>query len=127
MENRFSGFCILTDDVLRLRDFYQRVLEADADGDEVHSFVHLCALSFAIYNPAKHEDSRIAALDFGSGSVILEFEVADVDREHRRLKEELNAPIIAPPTTHPWERRAMQFVDPDGNMVTFYHRVDAAK
>jgi hypothetical protein len=37
-----------------------------------------------------------------------------VDEEKRRLQENLDANIIVPPTTHPWGRRATQFVDPDG-------------
>jgi uncharacterized glyoxalase superfamily protein PhnB len=81
--------------------------------------VHLDAVTFAIYNPAKHETSTISPHDSGGGSVVLEFRVDDVDVEHKRLKE-LAVEIVAPPTTHPWGRRAMQFLDPDGNVITFY-------
>jgi uncharacterized glyoxalase superfamily protein PhnB len=54
--------------------------------------------------------------------VIIEFQVDDVDAEHERLQE-LDVEIVAPPTTHPWGRRAMQFLDPDGNVITFYTAV----
>jgi uncharacterized glyoxalase superfamily protein PhnB len=119
MRREFTGVCLVTKDVIKLRQFYQDVLLAETEGDEIHSLVHLDAFSFAIYNPAIHENSTIPVHDSGGGSVVLQFQVDDVDVEHERLKE-LDVEIIAPPTTHPWGRRAMQFRDPDGNVITFY-------
>ena len=119
MRRTFTGVCLVTKDVIRLRRFYQDVLRAEADGDEVHSVVHLDGCSFAVYNPALHSESTIPMHDAGGGSVVLEFQVDDVDAEHERLVG-LGVEIIQPPTTHPWGRRAMQFYDPDGNVITFY-------
>jgi uncharacterized glyoxalase superfamily protein PhnB len=115
----FAGICLVTTDVVRLRTFYEDVLQAKGDGDEVHSVVTLEDPVLAIYNPALHSESTIPAHDSGGGSVVLEFQVDDVDAEHERLVG-LGVEIIQPPTTHPWGRRAMQFDDPDGNIVTFY-------
>ena len=119
MKRKLNGISLVTRDVVRLRAFYQDVLQADAEGNEIHSIVHLDAFSFAIYNPALHEQSTIPASDSDGGSVVIEFQVDDVDAEYRRLQD-LDVEIIAPPTTHPWGRRAMQFLDPDGNVITFY-------
>ena len=58
-------------------------------------------------------------------SVILEFLVADVDAEYRRL-----APLIGSvqqePTTMPWGNRSLLFRDPDGNLVNFFTPVSEA-
>jgi uncharacterized glyoxalase superfamily protein PhnB len=119
MGKELTGICLVTSDVIKLREFYQDVLQAGVEGDRVHSVVHLDAFLFAIYNPAIHETSTIPMHHSGGGSVVIQFQVDDVDAEYGRLKE-LDVEIIAPPTTHPWGRRAMQFLDPDGNLITFY-------
>jgi uncharacterized glyoxalase superfamily protein PhnB len=52
-------------------------------------------------------------------SMILEFRVADVDREYRRLQG-LVKTWVKPPITQPWGTRSFHFRDPDGNLVDFY-------
>ena len=76
VEARFAGFCIITQDVERLKGFYQITLKADSEGSEIHSIIHLSDSSFAIYNPSKHQNARMDAMDSGAGSIILEFEVS---------------------------------------------------
>jgi predicted enzyme related to lactoylglutathione lyase len=124
MKKRFDGFCILTRDVIKLSNFYQDVLEAEVDGDDIHCFVHLDSFSFALFNPAKAEGSQVFMTNSGSGSIITEFEVDDVDAEYKRLKDEAGVTILIPPRTNPWGRRAMHFLDPDGNVVNFYKTVN---
>jgi uncharacterized glyoxalase superfamily protein PhnB len=52
-------------------------------------------------------------------SVILEFRVADVDREYQRLQG-LVTQWVKSPTTQPWGTRSIYFRDPDGNLVDFF-------
>jgi len=52
-------------------------------------------------------------------SVVLDFEVADVDLEYDRLKDVVAAWVL-PPTTMPWGNRAMVFRDPDGNLINMF-------
>ena len=52
-------------------------------------------------------------------NVILEFRVADVDQEYRRLHS-LVKDWVKPPSTQPWGTRSVYFRDPDGNLVDFY-------
>jgi len=54
-------------------------------------------------------------------SVMLEFQVPEVDQEYARLKR-LNLEIdwVMPPTTFPWGNRSIYFRDPEGNMVNLY-------
>jgi uncharacterized glyoxalase superfamily protein PhnB len=55
-------------------------------------------------------------------SVILEFQVDDVDSEYERLRG-VGFEWVKPPTTQPWGNRSIYFRDPDGNLVNFYTRV----
>ena len=119
MRKAFTGVCLVTTDVVQLRTFYEDVLQAEADGDEIHSVVPRENPVLAIYNPALHGESTIPVHDSGGGSVVLQFQVDDVDAEYERLVG-LGVEMIQPPTTHPWGSRAMQFYDPDRNLVTFY-------
>jgi uncharacterized glyoxalase superfamily protein PhnB len=52
-------------------------------------------------------------------SVVLQFHVADVDREYGRLQSFAKT-WVKPPTTQPWRTRSIYFRDPDGNPVDFY-------
>ena len=54
-------------------------------------------------------------------SVLLEFEVDDVDAEYARLKDDLDD-VVLEPSTMPWGNRSTVFRDPDGNLVNLYFR-----
>jgi predicted enzyme related to lactoylglutathione lyase len=58
-------------------------------------------------------------------SVILDFEVADVDRERARIAD-LVGPLVLEPTNQPWGNRSMLFRDPDGNLINFFAPIDRA-
>ena len=58
-------------------------------------------------------------------TAIIEFRVADVDDEYRRLGEILDSALVQAPTTMPWGNRSLLFRDPDGNLVNFFTPVTA--
>lgn len=58
-------------------------------------------------------------------SVIIEFRVADVDHEYRRLVQLVDE-FVQAPTTMPWGNRSLLFRDPDGNLVNFFTPVTVA-
>jgi len=53
-------------------------------------------------------------------TAILEFRVADVDADYRRLESVLGDSIVQRPTTMPWGNRSLLFRDPDGNLINFF-------
>lgn len=57
-------------------------------------------------------------------SLVLEFEVADVDQEYERLRGVVRT-WVKEPTTQPWGTRSVYFRDPDGNLVDFFTVVPA--
>jgi catechol 2,3-dioxygenase-like lactoylglutathione lyase family enzyme len=63
-----------------------------------------------------------AASTLASGSVMLEFQVDDVDAEFARLQALTQVPLefVLQPTTLEWGNRSIYFRDPDGNLVNFF-------
>jgi uncharacterized glyoxalase superfamily protein PhnB len=51
-------------------------------------------------------------------TAIVEFQVADVDAEFERLKDEVE--VVHEPKLMPWGNRAVQFRDPEGSLVGMY-------
>jgi predicted enzyme related to lactoylglutathione lyase len=58
-------------------------------------------------------------------TVIIEFRVADVDAEFRRLADVIDGSLVQAPTTMPWGNRSLLFRDPDGNLVNFFTPIRA--
>ena len=119
-----TNTCLITNDVKRLAEFYERALQvkAHASGDSYVEFP-TGAGTLAIF-AADAQDKYIpgAAQAGQNRSAILEFHVADVDREYARLQGIVNV-WVKPPTTQPWGTRSIYFRDPDGNLVDFFNRV----
>jgi catechol 2,3-dioxygenase-like lactoylglutathione lyase family enzyme len=115
--------CLITGDVKGLVNFYESVLQqkASRSGDdyaELRTGVGVLAIFSAQAQDRYIPGSAIAGNNKG---VVLEFEVADVDQEFRRLHP-LVSVWVKPPTTQPWGTRSFYFRDPDGNLVDFYSR-----
>ena len=109
----------MADSVSDLRAFYARVLQLQAEGDGEFVCFFDRPPVLAIYSHTGTERMAPGCQDgAGSGRAILEFEVEDVDEEHRRLVG-LGVTIVKPPTTQPWGRRSVWFRDPEGNLVNF--------
>jgi len=60
-----------------------------------------------------------ATVPASNRSMILDFQVEDVDRERARLRE-LVSDFVLEPTNQPWGNRSMLFRDPDGNLINFF-------
>lgn len=113
--------CIITDDVERLRDFYRTVLGIEAKeytGNYVEFPMEHVTLS--LYSLTEH-DGRApgSAMAASNKSIMLEFEVDDVDTQYDRLQH-IAVEWVMPPTTFPWGNRSIYFRDPDGNLLNFY-------
>jgi catechol 2,3-dioxygenase-like lactoylglutathione lyase family enzyme len=116
-----SNVCLITNNVKRLVDFYEPVLslKAKMSGDDYAEFPTGTGV-LAIFS-AKAQENYIpgSAEAANNKGMILEFKVADVDREFRRLQSLVKI-WVKPPTTQPWGTRSVYFRDPDGNLVNFY-------
>ena len=113
--------CLITSDIKDLAQFYKPVLQVEPrwsgeDYVEFRTGVGVLAIFSAQAQERYIPGSAIAANNKG---VVLQFRVADVDQEYRRLKP-LVKTWVKPPTTQPWGTRSIYFRDPDGNLIDFY-------
>jgi len=118
---------LITDDVVRLVEFYEQVSGLPArwstpDFAELETPVGTLAIG----------STRTVAL-FGAGSAraadnhtaIIEFLVDDVDAEYERLQQ-FGSEFVNAPTTMPWGNRSLLLRDPDGNLVNLFTPVTPA-
>ncbi|OFW81460.1 MAG: glyoxalase [Alicyclobacillus sp. RIFOXYA1_FULL_53_8] len=117
----FASVRIITDDLDRLVEFYEKVTGVSATRPApVFAEIVLPSCTLAIGH------SQTVQL-FGAGSaraadnhtVIIEFRVDDVDVEYTRLKSHVDE-WVQEPTMMPWGNRSALLRDPDGNLVNIF-------
>ncbi|THA70147.1 VOC family protein [Streptomyces sp. A0958] len=117
----------VTDDVVRLVDFYERATGTTASWSNEH-FAELRTTSATLAIGSTRTVPLFApgsARPADNHSVILEFLVDDVDSVHKNLTGFVED-FVNGPTTMPWGNRALLFRDPDGNLVNFFTPVTPA-
>jgi predicted enzyme related to lactoylglutathione lyase len=123
----FVSIRIITSDVARLVDFYERATAVRASWAN-DDFAELRTTSATLAIASTRTVPLFApgaAHPAGNRSVIIEFLVDDVDSVHRNLTGFV-ADFVTEPTTMPWGNRALLFRDPDGNLVNFFTPVTPA-
>ena len=113
---------LVTEDVQRLTRFYETITGARAE---------MLSSGYVEFQRSPCAGLAVAATSvvraYGDGlldpaanrSLVLDFEVEDVDAYHARLGDSVRDWVLAP-TTMPWGNRAMLFRDPDGNLINFF-------
>ncbi len=117
---QFVSVRVITHDVTRLTEFYEKVagLEARRPAEQFAELVGpSCTLAIGSAETMTLF-ARAAAVPESNRTAILEFRVADVDREYERLASLTE--IVQKPTTMPWGNRSLLFRDPDGNLVNYF-------
>ncbi|WP_353940358.1 VOC family protein [Streptomyces sp. HUAS MG91] len=123
----FVSIRIITGDVPRLVDFYERATGARAEW-ATEDFAELRTAGATLAIAGTRTVPLFApgsARPADNHSVITEFRVDDVDRVHANLSGWVPE-FVAGPTTMPWGNRSLLFRDPDGNLVNFFTPVTEA-
>ncbi|MBT4497684.1 MAG: VOC family protein [Gemmatimonadetes bacterium] len=116
----FTGVCLHTDDIPRLRTFYQQVLRIDPEGGDVHCVFSIPGGTLTMFTIEGSEEMAPGSMTgVGYGGVFLEFQVDDIDAEFARLQSP-DFHWVKPPETYPWGRRSAWLRDLDGNIVNLY-------
>lgn len=123
---KFTHACLITKGLETMRDFYREVLQVEPRvyQDDYLEFPLEGAI-LSLYKQESLDKTVPEAMQAGANrSVMLEFQVGDVDQEYTRLKQSpLRLDWVMPPTTFPWGNRSVYFRDPEGNMVNLYSPV----
>ncbi|MFE3829181.1 VOC family protein [Streptomyces sp. NPDC059092] len=123
----FVSIRVITDDVARLVDFYERATGVSATWAN-DDFAELGTASATLAIGSTRTVPLFApgsARPADNHSVILEFLVDDVDGVYENLRGFVED-FVNEPTTMPWGNRALLFRDPDGNLVNFFTPVTPA-
>jgi len=113
--------CLITTDVNRLSSFYTQVLgiEPHKSGDDYVEFRTSRGVLALFAASAQEKYIPGSARPGENHSLILEFEVNDVDREYARLHDVVKT-WVKEPSTQPWGTRSVYFRDPDGNLIDLF-------
>lgn len=126
----FASVRIITDDVDRLVEFYEKVMGGSAERPApVFAELALPSCTLAIgHSQTTQLFGTDSVVDANNRTVIIEFRVDDVEAEFVRLKPFVDHWVMEP-TMMPWGNRSMLFRDPDGNLLNFFEPVteDAMK
>ena len=115
--------CIVTDNIDELYDFYRAVLEIEPRTSDGYAEFPTDGGALSLWSRQEAEQEAPGAFQSDANrSIMLEFQVADVDEQYARLQR-LNIEWVKPPSTQAWGNRSIYFRDPDGNLVNFYSRV----
>jgi len=123
----FVSTRIITDDIRRLVRFYEAVSGLPATW-YTDDFAELATPSCTLAIGSTRTMALFgadAARPAANHSAIIEFRVADVDKEYEKLAQVIGE-VVQPPTTQPWGNRSLLFRDPDGNLINFFTPVSAA-
>lgn len=115
-----NGLKIVTRDVDALVRFYRAVTGTEGVGGEQYAEFTSGGMILAVCSQqASDLFGAGAATAAANRSVVISFEVANVDAERQRL-----APIVGrfiqEPVDQPWGHRSMLFRDPDGNLIHLF-------
>lgn len=111
---------LVTLDVRALSRFYENVLGVAAIGSEHYTELRGSCSALAISSKRSVDLFNAGAAEPASNrSIILDFQLNDVDRERVRLAS-LVEQFVLEPTDQPWGSRSMLFRDPDGNLINFF-------
>ncbi len=117
----FASVRVITNDVERLVQFYERALGLVATR-YTEDFAELSTPSctLAIGSTRTMQLFGAGAAQAGANrSAILEFHVADVDAAYARLRDIVDE-FVQAPTTQAWGNRSLLFRDPDGALINLF-------
>lgn len=121
----FASVRIITDDLEGMVAFYERVTGQPAERPApVFAQFSGPGGTLAIASTATVAVLGDALTPATNRSVLIEFEVADVDGDFAELQPSSDD-VVLEPTTMPWGNRSALVRDPDGNVVNLFSRPGA--
>ena len=126
--HKLTYACVLTRHIDRLGVFYQAVLNAEPSQPRpgyMEFDTRPGIFSLWLLDDFERTIGSTLTEAFEQASVMLEFEVDDVDAEYARLRNlhDQAFEFVMAPRNLPWGNRSFYFRDPDGNLINFFSPV----
>jgi len=117
---KFASIRLVTNDIDRLVAFYELLTGVAAERPNPgFGQLRLSGVTLAISSEGFIRQFNAGAAVAGANrSVLIEFQVDDVEAEQVRLKDAVE--VVMAPATMPWGNRSMILRDPDGNAVNVF-------
>ncbi|SEW24774.1 VOC family protein [Chitinophaga arvensicola] len=118
-----SSVRIITADIKRLVAFYETATGMSFTwytDDFAELRTPLAALAIGSTRTLALFGGDAVASAASNRSVIIEFQVPDVDNSYQQIAGHIEEGIVQKPTTMPWGNRSLLFRDTDGNLVNFF-------
>lgn len=114
---------VITDDIKRLVQFYENVTGLSFTW-YTEDFAELRTSSGTLAIGSTRTLALFGGSDIASAasnkSVIIEFQVENVDDRYKSLTNLPDMKVVQEPTTMPWGNRSLLLRDPDGNLVNLF-------
>ena len=117
MKHKF--FSIITKNAKELSEFYESILQSKPKILDIDNYIEMEIDDFTICMESIQSVENRSGASITVGTVLIEFEVKEVDEEYARLKQ-LGIDIAKSPFDNPWGTRNFYFKDPEGNLICFY-------
>ena len=116
----FTDITLITEDVLNLAAFYEKLFDISVEKNEIHTQFEIGFLRITLYSQRAAESDMNFSFDryHGTGKMTIGFNLDEIDSWVSKLKD-LNVDFVAGPKTYPWGAKAVHFRDPDGNIICF--------
>ena len=107
---KLGEVCFLTDDVVRLANFYKQLLDIDHGNDDpVHQTLIAKETMLTVFNDGTRKNNK-------NQNICVAFTVENMEKAYQKVLA-LGASVIEPPTVRPWGAINMSFLDPDNNVI----------
>ncbi len=121
---KFAGICLVSDDVIRLGEFYSELLGIRKTGDENHTYFEFGHTHISICPRTLEEKIAPGSMvEVSKHNNIIEFGVEEIDELYEQLLSK-NHEIVKTIKTESWGIRSFWIRDPDGNIVNLCCRAD---
>jgi len=120
---KLSSIRVITADIKRLVQFYEQVTGGSFTW-HTEDFAELRTASGTLAIGSTRTLALFGGQDIASAasnkSVIIEFQVDNVDDRYKQLTNLSGLNVVQEPTTMPWGNRSLLVRDPDGNLVNLF-------
>jgi len=116
---KFEGICLVTKDVIKLRNFYSRLFKCEVKGDEEFSYIDIEGSHITFYSETALSRTFNVNIPFGSvGRAIIEVAVENIGSYYHLVKASRYT-VLKPLTTQEWGITSFWIQALDGNIINF--------